>query len=176
MANVGSPFMNSCILIAVGIVAVTVNSCIISKVGRRRVFLMVGLSMCGVTQMIIAAVYHVNPGTTRTGKVRLRSAKIISLLHTNMSKIIVGLSVIYICGYNGMVAAYAWLAGGEIPSQRLRSHTFGLASAVAFAAAWLTTFTAPYFINPEALNWGPEYGQSLSQAPCDCHNSLLEQC
>lgn len=57
-----------------------------------------------------------------------------------------------------MIAAYSWLAGGEIPSQRLRSYTFGVASAVAFAAAWLTTFTAPYFINPESLNWGPEYG------------------
>lgn len=70
------------------------------------------------------------------------------------------MSVIYICGYNGMVATYAWLAGGEIPSQRLRSHTFGLAAAVGFAGAWLATFTAPYFINPDALNWGPEYGTS----------------
>lgn len=69
------------------------------------------------------------------------------------------MSVIYICGYNGMVATYAWLAGGEIPSQRLRSYTFGLAAAVGFAGAWLATFTAPYFINPDALNWGPEYGK-----------------
>lgn len=59
-----------------------------------------------------------------------------------------------------MVAAYAWLAGGEIPSQRLRSYTFGIAAAVGFAGAWLATFTAPYFINPDALNWGPEYGSS----------------
>jgi SP family sugar:H+ symporter-like MFS transporter len=58
-----------------------------------------------------------------------------------------------------MIAAYAWLSGGEIPSQRLRSYTFGIAAAVAFAAAWLTTFTAPYFINPDSLNWGPEYGK-----------------
>lgn len=58
-----------------------------------------------------------------------------------------------------MIAAYAWLAGGEIPSQRLRSYTFGIASAIAFAGAWLATFTAPYFINPDALNWGPEYGK-----------------
>lgn len=58
----------------------------------------------------------------------------------------------------GLIASYAWLAGGEIPSQRLRSYTFGLAAAVGFFAAWLTTFTAPYFINPAALNWGPRYG------------------
>ena len=81
-----------------------------------------------------------------------------------MHKVIVGLSVVYIVGYNGMIAAYAWLTGGEIPSQRLRSYTFGIASAVGFAGAWLATFTAPYFINPESLNWGPEYG-TLSDFP-----------
>lgn len=57
-----------------------------------------------------------------------------------------------------MVAPYAWLVGGEIPSQRLRSYTFGLAAAVGFFMAWLTQFTAPYFINPASLNWGPRYG------------------
>lgn len=66
-----------------------------------------------------------------------------------------------------MIAAYAWLAGGEIPSQRLRSYTFGIASAVGFSGAWLATFTAPYSINPDALNWGPEYSESaLSPPPC----------
>jgi hypothetical protein len=61
-------------------------------------------------------------------------------------------------GYNGMISSYAWLCGGEFPSQRLRSFTFGLAASVGFFGAWLTTFTAPYFINPDALNWGPKYG------------------
>ncbi|KAH7092340.1 general substrate transporter [Paraphoma chrysanthemicola] len=140
MANVGSPFMNSCILTAVGVLAIIVNSSIISTIGRRRVFLMSGLSLCGLCQIAVAAVYHVNPGTVSTGKA------------------IVGLSILYIVGYNGMIAAYAWLSGGEIPSQRLRSYTFGVAAAVGFAGAWLATFTAPYFINPDALNWGPEYG------------------
>jgi hypothetical protein len=58
----------------------------------------------------------------------------------------------------GMISTYAWISGGELPSQRLRSYTFGFATAVGFFAAWLTTFTAPYFINPESLNWGPKYG------------------
>jgi len=57
-----------------------------------------------------------------------------------------------------MVATYAWISGGELPSQRLRSYTFGLATAIGFFLAWLATFTAPYFINPEALGWGPKYG------------------
>lgn len=57
-----------------------------------------------------------------------------------------------------MIATYAWLSGGELPTQRLRSYTFGLAAAVGFFGAWLTTFTAPYFINPASLDWGPRYG------------------
>lgn len=69
-----------------------------------------------------------------------------------------GVSVVYIIGYNGMVATYAWLCGAEFPSQRLRSYTFGLATSIGFLGAWLATFTAPYFINPDSLNWGPKYG------------------
>lgn len=57
-----------------------------------------------------------------------------------------------------MIAPYSWLVAGEIPSQRLRSYTFGFAAAAGFLGAWLITFTAPYFINPSALNWGPRYG------------------
>jgi hypothetical protein len=77
---------------------------------------------------------------------------------TDITQVIVGISVVYIMGYNGMVASYAWLCGGEFPSQRLRSYTFGLAASIGFFGAWLATFTAPYFINPSALNWGPKYG------------------
>lgn len=66
--------------------------------------------------------------------------------------------VFYIIGFNGMISPYSWLLGGEIPSQRLRSMTVGFASATSFFFAWLSTFTAPYFINPDSLNWGPKYG------------------
>ena len=66
--------------------------------------------------------------------------------------------VFYIIGFNGMISSYSWLAGGEIPSQRLRSMTLGFAAALSFFFAWLSTFTAPYFINPDSLNWGPKYG------------------
>ncbi|KAF2182994.1 general substrate transporter [Zopfia rhizophila CBS 207.26] len=140
MAHVGNAFQNSCILTAVGVVVIIINSTVISKFGRRRVFLMGGMAICGASQLIVAAVYNVRPNTVGTGKV------------------IVAMSVVYIMGYNGMVATYAWLAGGEIPSQRLRSYTFGIAASIGFAGAWLATFTAPYFINPDALNWGPKYG------------------
>lgn len=140
MANIGDPFGNSCILIACGVVIITVNSIITTRWGYRRIMLMGGLVLCGACQLIIAAVYTAYPGTKTTGK------------------LIVGMGVLYILGYNGMIASYAWLGGGEIPCQRLRSYTFGIATAVAFFGAWVTTFTAPYFINPDVLNWGPKYG------------------
>ncbi|RYP29729.1 hypothetical protein DL767_006604 [Monosporascus sp. MG133] len=140
MARVPNPFAMSCVFSTVGLMALVANSLIIVRYGRRRVLLMSGLITCGILQLIIAVVYDQNPGTTQTGKV------------------IIGLSTIYISSYNAMIAPYAWVSGGELPSQRLRSYTFGAASAVGFLAAWLVTFTAPYFINPESLNWGPRYG------------------
>jgi SP family sugar:H+ symporter-like MFS transporter len=140
MAKVGSAFENSCILTAVGCIAIIINSCVITKWGRRRVFLFWGMIICGICQLLVAVVYTVQPGTQSTGKA------------------IVGLSILYIVGYNGMIATYAWLSGGEFPSQRLRSYTFGLAASIGFLGAWLASFTAPYFINPAALGWGPKYG------------------
>ncbi|KAI7783318.1 sugar transporter 4 [Diaporthe eres] len=140
MANIGNSFENSCILTAVGVFAIILNSAVVTHIGRRRVFLTVGLFICGLSQLLTAVIYTIRPGTQSTGKG------------------IVALAIIYIFGYNGMVATYAWISGGELPSQRLRSYTFGLATAVGFFAAWLATFTAPYFINPESLNWGPKYG------------------
>ncbi|KAF3762821.1 general substrate transporter [Cryphonectria parasitica EP155] len=147
MADIGNSFENSCILTAVGVIAILINSAVITHIGRRRIFLIIGMFICGLTQLLSAVVYTVQPGTVSTGRA------------------IVGLSVVYIIGYNGMVATYAWISGGELPSQRLRSYTFGLATSIAFFAAWLATFTAPYFINPQSLNWGPKYGY-IWVGPC----------
>jgi len=140
MANVSDPFAMSNILSTMGILAIIFNSLIVVRFGRRRVIISAGLILCGIFQLIIAVVYDKHPGTKSTGKV------------------LVALTCVYMMSYNGMISTYAWLAGGEIPSQRLRSYTFGLAAAVGFLGAWITTFTAPYFINPQSLNWGPRYG------------------
>ena len=140
MSKVPNPFGMSNVLSAMGILAIIFNSLIVVRYGRRRVIMMTGLVLCGIFQLIIAVVYTKNPGTKATGQV------------------LVGFTCIYMMSYNGMISTYAWLAGGEVPSQRLRSYTFGLAAACGFFFAWLTTFTAPYFINPESLNWGPRYG------------------
>jgi hypothetical protein len=140
MSNIPNPFGMSNILSAMGILAIVVNSLVVVRFGWRRVVLMAGLGLCGIFQLIIAVVYHMQPGATSTGVV------------------LVAFTCVYMMCYNAMISTYAWLAAGEIPSQRLRSYTFGLAAAVGFFFAWLTTFTAPYFINPASLNWGPRYG------------------
>ena len=117
MAGIGDPFANSCILIAAGVVAIIANSCVITRYGRRRLFLMNGLLVCGVCQLIVAAVYDANPMGPSTGKV------------------VVGISIIYIVAYNGAISSYAWVSGGEIPSQQLRSYTFGISTGVGFLGA-----------------------------------------
>ncbi|KAL7629814.1 hypothetical protein AAE478_001337 [Parahypoxylon ruwenzoriense] len=140
MANVGNAFENACILTGVGVAALLATALLITKFGRRRLMMITGFILCGISQLIIAIIYTVHPNTESSGKA------------------LVGMSVLYIIAYNSMVAPYAWLSGGELSSQRLRSHTFGLATGIGFFFAWLTTFTAPYFINPDSLNWGPKYG------------------
>ncbi|KAK4505968.1 hypothetical protein PRZ48_003933 [Zasmidium cellare] len=140
MAGVGKPFENSIILVALGVFAMLVNTCIITHWGRRRVFLITGLILCGLVQLITASIYDAKPKDTA------------------VLKGVVALSIIYVVSFNGFISSYAFLAGGELPSQRMRSYTFGCAIGVSFLGAWLTTFTAPYFINPSSLNWGPRYG------------------
>lgn len=140
MAGVGEPFTMSIVLVCVGVIAVIINTLVITRYGYRRRFLIVGLVLCGAVQLILAAVYDARPTAPST------------------LKLLVGLSVVYILAYNGMISSYAWVSGGELPSQRLRSYTFGLAASTGFFGAWLATFTAPYFINPDSLNWGPKYG------------------
>jgi hypothetical protein len=140
MAKVADPFAMSNVLSAISILAFIANSFIVVRFGNRRNLLMTGLIICGILQLIIAIVYHKYPNAKSTGKVT------------------VGLTGIYMFSYNGMISTYAWLCGGELPTQRLRSHTFGLAASAGFVGAWLTTFTAPYFLNIQSLNWGPRYG------------------
>ena len=121
MAGVGKPFENAVVLVTVGVIAIIINTLVITRYGRRRVFLFWGLIFCALTQLVLAIMYTVAP-------------KAKSTLNG-----IVGISVVYILSYNGMISSYAWLSGGELPSQRLRSYTFGLAASVGFFGAWLAT-------------------------------------
>lgn len=69
MAAVGSPFENACILTAVGVIAIMINSAVITRWGRRRFFLTTGMVLCGISQLIVAIVYDKLGAGTSTGKV-----------------------------------------------------------------------------------------------------------
>ncbi|KZO93820.1 general substrate transporter [Calocera viscosa TUFC12733] len=139
MAGVGQPFQNAAILSGVSVIANMLSWYAITKFGRRPIVL-TGLLMSGICQLITAAAYQAAPGTEVTGRV------------------IVGMGVVYIIFYNGCIGGYPWLLAAEIPSQRLRTMTVGLSACLGFFQGWLAAFTAPYFINPDALGWGPKYG------------------
>ncbi|KAJ4245455.1 hypothetical protein NW762_013964 [Fusarium torreyae] len=113
------------------------------------------LSMAGMIAIIINAFIVVRYGRRR---VLLFSGLIISGCFQLIIAVVYDKNPGEIITGKGMIAPYSWMVAGEIPSQRLRSYTFGVAAAAGFLGAWLITFTAPYFINPSALNWGPRYG------------------
>ena len=52
MAGVGKPFENAVVLVAVGVIAIIINTLVITRFGRRRVFLTVGLILCGIVQLV----------------------------------------------------------------------------------------------------------------------------
>lgn len=106
-----------------------------------RRYLLIGASiMNALAQLAIAIIYTVTPpGSTSAGKA------------------LVGLSIIFVWMYGVGQGPVLWALQTEIPSQRLRAQTVGLSQCASFLTSWLSAYCSPYFINPEALNWGPKY-------------------
>jgi MFS transporter, SP family, sugar:H+ symporter len=138
MAHVQNPFAMVVVVNSIGIVGCIFSLYTVRLVGRR-IILMFGTSACGFAMLISAAVYTANPGTISSGLV------------------LTAMCAIYNFFYCGTISPYAWTVGAELTSQRLRSYTIGLGSALNFVLAWAVTFSAPYFINIANLNWGPKY-------------------
>ena len=138
MAHVQNPFTMAIVVNVLGICGTFVSLFSIRIVGRRTI-LIFGTSACGIAHLISAAVYTAHPGTITSGQV------------------LIAMCSIYNFFYCGTISPYAWTVGAELTSQRLRSYTIGLGSTVWFLLGWVVTFTAPYFINVTALNWGPKY-------------------
>lgn len=82
MADIGDTFQNSCILTTVGIVAILINGAVVIKFGRRRVFLMAGMLLCGLIHLLMAVVYTAKPSAN------------------SASEAVAALAVIYIFFYN----------------------------------------------------------------------------
>lgn len=104
--------------------------------------LLFGAFSCAVSMLILAVVFQT---TTVTDK-------------AIRGKCVIFANTFYHFGFNFGVVGMVYMISGEIPAQNLRAATAGLSIGVGFIFAWLTSFTAPYFINPDELNWGGKYG------------------
>jgi hypothetical protein len=142
MAGVKNPFQMSVVKSCVGIIGCGISLYLV-RIVPRRIILMTGGLFQGLFQLACAIAYQVEPGTQQAGN------------------ILVAFSILYNFVYCATIAPYSWVVAGEIPSQRLRGYTFGIAAGLGFVGAWLITFTAPYFINPNSLNWGPKVLHSI---------------
>ncbi|KAJ5885059.1 hypothetical protein N7495_009569 [Penicillium taxi] len=73
------------------------------------------------------------------------------------AQLLVAMGTLFTWTYGVGQGPVLWALTIEIPSQRLRSKTVGLAVGANYVFGWLATYCTPYFINPGSLNWGPKY-------------------
>lgn len=73
------------------------------------------------------------------------------------AQVLVAMGTLFTWVYGIGQGPVLWALTVELPSQRLRSKTVGLATGCNYIFAWLATYCSPYFINPTALDWGPKY-------------------
>lgn len=79
----------TCVLSAVGLVAILLNSMIVVRYGRRRVLILSGLIICGLLQLIIAVVYDKKGATITTGNV-LVALSSLYMFSYNVSELVPG--------------------------------------------------------------------------------------
>jgi MFS transporter, SP family, sugar:H+ symporter len=139
IAGSTQPFQDGIIVNCAGLAGVLISIWMMKKFRRRPVLLM-GSAGLGLSIFLTALVYTIDP-TADWSK-----------------KCVVAFIVIYVFFYFLVYSPYPFLISGEVPNQRLRNYTFGLAGATSYFGSWLVGFTAPYFLNPTELNWGPKYG------------------
>ncbi|GAW19266.1 hypothetical protein ANO14919_087520 [Xylariales sp. No.14919] len=138
IAGVSNPFGFSVLMTGIGLVAAIVSSLFVRFIDRRAIMI-IGASVCGLAQLAQAIAWTISPGSAEAGQV---------VVAFN------GLFMFFYVAY----APFAWLLGGEYPNSALRGYCFGIATALNFLGNFLGTLTAPYFINPASLDWGPRYG------------------
>ncbi|KAG6358929.1 hypothetical protein INS49_012449 [Diaporthe citri] len=139
MANIKKPFEQSVGLAASSLGFSILNTLFITRMGYRRRWLVTGLFICAVCNVVMAAAYTASPGSRASGIVT------ITMFH------------VFNIGYIGMVLTFSRLTCGELPSQRLRALTLGFAFGVASFGEWVCSFIAPYFLNPDALGWNAKF-------------------
>jgi sugar porter (SP) family MFS transporter len=134
IAGQTNAFAESVGMTAAGLAATIFSMWLITRIGRRTI-LMIGFATQAAAMLIVAAVCQYKSTTAAGGRV------------------LVTFTIVYLFFYNMCIAPYLYLCAGEIPTQRLRGYTLGLAIGVSFAWNWVASYTAPYFLNPLELNW-----------------------
>lgn len=125
--------------------------------------MVIGVSVCGLAQLAQAIAWTVSPGSTPTAIVVVIFNGVFVFVYVAYGEFQLNLKFRRICTHIDIIlissqAPFAWLLGGEYPNSALRGYCFGFATALNFLGNFLGTLTAPYFINPASLNWGPKYG------------------
>ncbi|KAF2868472.1 MFS transporter [Massariosphaeria phaeospora] len=137
-AKVPDPFAYSILTTCCGILGVLFSFLYVRKIDRRDIMLY-GIMGCGIFQLMPAIAWSIAPNSKAASRAVVASVALFKFAYTTMGP-------------------YAWLIGGEYPNNQQRGYVFGIASALNFMFTWLGTFTAPFFINPAALNWNAQYG------------------
>jgi SP family sugar:H+ symporter-like MFS transporter len=141
VVGVSDPFKWIIMTNCFGLLGLITSWFFVTRIGRRRIMI-TGSAICSAAMLALAIICTVPS---------LHGAE-------SLSYGIIAVTSIYLFGFNFGLAPYTYLTAGELPAQNLRGHTMGVSTGTGFVFAWLTAFTAPYFINPIELNWGGKYG------------------
>lgn len=106
---------------------------------HRKTMLLIGLSGMAVSMFVMAISNSVQGSTVTAGQV------------------LVAMYIIHTWIGSATTTPSAACLAAELASQRLRPEMVGMSNLVLWGLAWLVSYTTPYFINPEQLNWGPNY-------------------
>ncbi|KAK3345815.1 general substrate transporter [Lasiosphaeria hispida] len=138
--SVDDAFKYSIMKTGIGFIGVGMGMFLMRHVLGRRSMFTVGAFFQGMFMLSMALVATTSPGT-----VTLRNS-------------IIAFTALYNFAYNAFVGATSYPVATELVSTRLRAWSVGTSISLGYFLAWLTGFCSPYFINPEALNWGAKYG------------------
>ncbi|KAM7212209.1 general substrate transporter [Rhypophila decipiens] len=140
MVGVADPFKWIVLTQWIGVIGLLMAYYTLDRWGRRTL-LLTGSTLCGLSMLALGIIFNVD-----------------GLSQNTMSALIIFLVSWFQFWFNFSVVPTVYLTSGELPAQNLRAYTSGLSTGFGYVFGWLTTFTAPYFINPAELNWKGMYG------------------
>ncbi|KAI1176165.1 general substrate transporter [Nemania sp. FL0916] len=138
--SVNEAFKFSVMNTVLGFIGVNVGMYLMRHVMGRRTILMTGAIVQGAAMLGLAV-----PATVAPGSYAARNC-------------VIAFTALYLFSYNAFVGDATYPTATELVSTRLRSWSVGSAISIGYLLAWLTSYFSPYFINPENLNWGAQYG------------------